>query len=84
MRQTHSAEITIENILEDRLFIANNVENTLNNNEARGNAFGSGDSENDDEDYEDITSSEDDHTGTNWTNANLANPNNNQQNNTFS
>jgi hypothetical protein len=70
LRQTHSVELTIENILEDRLF---NAENSQRNNSLHNHDT---DNENEDDDYEDNTSSDDDHQNSN-NNGNNAIINNN-------
>lgn len=63
LRQTHSVEITIENILEDRLNNPRNIQNINNNNIINNSETNTDDTDpdEDEDEYEENTSSEDDH-----------------------
>ncbi len=76
LRQTHSVELTIENILQDRL--ANS--NATNNNNSRHNLLNLNDySDEEDDEDEDISSSDDDNNH-NLMNDSPSNSNNNSDN----
>jgi autocrine motility factor receptor len=81
LRQTHSVEITIENILEDRLNNPRNIQNMNNNNIINSETnTDDTDPDEDEDEYEENTSSEDDHSASHMaSSSNSVSSNDNQR-----